>query len=445
MAATEPLKGMADLLILQQRLRQLQNLPELFSFLVNDTRMLLSYRTAAVFSENKLTAVSGLPEPVGTSSFTHWMESFARQRMKVTDYKISELSIADVEPDVAAEWRNFLPNQLLWVPLISPDFEIVGVLILARDQAWKSQELRVLSNWAGAAGHAVEALQLKRNTRWRSVINFKNRGLWLSSLVAFLVVMVIPVRVSVIVPSEIVPDEPYIIRAPIDGVIGEVFISPNALVEEGQTLLVLDDSSLRARLDVAAQELEVAKAEHLRAEQASIADRNASAQIYMLNARIEQREAEVQYVKELMDRIDVRADSSGIAIIDDITELEGRPVALGEKMLTIADPQKVELEAWLPVDDSLPLAVGAEVKMYLNIAPNRPITARLRHTDYQAQVSPDGILAFRVRADFLDSQERSEELRIGLRGSARVYGERVPIYYYLFRRPLALLRQFLGI
>ena len=35
--------------------------------------------------------------------------------------------------------------------------------------------------------------------------------------------------------------------------------------------------------------------------------------------------------------------------------------------------------------------------------------------------------------------------RIGLRGTAKILGDRVPLALYLFRRPLALLRQSLGI
>ena len=34
--------------------------------------------------------------------------------------------------------------------------------------------------------------------------------------------------------------------------------------------------------------------------------------------------------------------------------------------------------------------------------------------------------------------------RIGLRGSAKIYGERVPLALHLFRRPFAAARQFIG-
>lgn len=445
MASVEPLKGMADLLILQQRLRQIQDLTELFSFLVNDTRMLFSYRSALLLDNQKLAAVSGLPSPEGTASFTQWIERLAKEQSGRAGYEIEALSAASFSAEIADEWSNYLPEHLLWIPLISPDYETLGVLLLTREGEWQPQEQRILSNWAGAAGHAIEALKLKKASRWRSLINWRDKKLWLAACFGMVVAMFIPVRISVIAPAEIVPTDPIVVRAPLEGVIGEVHIEPNQAVSEGDLLLSLDEAALQARLDVATQELEVAKSEYLRAEQASIVDRNASAQIYMLNARIEQRQAEVEYVQELMSRIDVQAEASGLAIINDITELEGRPVALGEQILTIADPDRVELEAWLPVDDSLPVAPGAEVRLYLNIAPNNPVVALLQRTDYQAQVSPDGILAFRVRARIPADSDREQDLRIGLRGSARIYGERAPLYYLILRRPLAKLRQILGV
>ncbi|MNL84264.1 hypothetical protein D3C87_2121830 [compost metagenome] len=35
--------------------------------------------------------------------------------------------------------------------------------------------------------------------------------------------------------------------------------------------------------------------------------------------------------------------------------------------------------------------------------------------------------------------------RLGLRGTARVYGEPVSLFYYLMRRPITALRQWTGV
>ena len=257
-----------------------------------------------------------------------------------------------------------------------------------------------------------------------------------------IVILFIPVSISVLAPAEVVPKNPIVVRAPLEGVIDKVFALPNTTVAKNMLLVTLDDTPLKSRLDVAQQELEIAKAEYRRTEQVSVLDRKASAEIPMLSARIQQREAEVAYVNTLLKRINIRAEQAGIAIIHDAYELEGKPVKLGERLLTIAKPRQAELEMWLAVGDSISLSDQATVELFLNVAPETPYTAVLRYVNFQAEMSPEGVFAYRTRADFLANEEIP---RIGLRGTAKIYGKKVPLYYYLFRRPVAVARQWLGL
>jgi multidrug efflux pump subunit AcrA (membrane-fusion protein) len=233
-----------------------------------------------------------------------------------------------------------------------------------------------------------------------------------------------------------------VVRAPLEGVIDKVYAQPNKTVAKEALLMTLDDTPLKSRLDVAQQELEIAKAEYRRSEQASVLDAKAATEMPMLAARIAQREAEVAYIDTLLKRIIIRANHAGIAIIHDAYELEGKPVKLGERLLTIAQPNQAELEMWLAVGDSIDLPDAAEVKLFLNVAPETPYPAVLRYVNFQAEMSPEGLFAFRVRADFPDPQQLP---RVGLRGTAKIYGKQVPLYYYVFRRPYAAARQWLGL
>jgi hypothetical protein len=51
------------------------------------------------------------------------------------------------------------------------------------------------------------------------------------------------------------------------------------------------------------------------------------------------------------------------------------------------------------------------------------------------------VLGYRLKASFADGTRIP---RIGLRGTAKIYGEQVSLFYYLMRRPLAALRQLIG-
>jgi hypothetical protein len=137
----------------------------------------------------------------------------------------------------------------------------------------------------------------------------------------------------------------------------------------------------------------------------------------------------------------VTAPRSGIALFADPNDWIGRPVTIGERLLEIADPNKSELEIWLPVADAITLNSGAEVDFFLNVAPDAPLHAKLRQTSYEAVLSPSGVLGYRLKAELTDP---ASPPRIGLRGTAKIYGDQVSLFYYLIRRPLAAARQLLG-
>jgi hypothetical protein len=71
-----------------------------------------------------------------------------------------------------------------------------------------------------------------------------------------------------------------------------------------------------------------------------------------------------------------------------------------------------------------------------------PIEAKLIRADFQARPRENQQLAFRLVADRLAGETRP--LRLGVRGTAQVYSDKVPLAFYLFRRPLSAARQWIG-
>ena len=89
------------------------------------------------------------------------------------------------------------------------------------------------------------------------------------------------------------------------------------------------------------------------------------------------------------------------------------------------------------------LEQGAAVRLFLTVLPLSPLDAQVVETSYQAVLSPEGVASYRLRAVF-DAGQTQQHLRIGLRGTAKIYGDRVVLGYYLLRRPLATLREWTG-
>ena len=429
-----------------RRARHAATVEELAFLAANETHGLVPYRQAALWRRDRagigrVLSVSGTPMIERNAPFPMWLE----QVMAAFDSRRRDASplavvASDLPADLVEDWAEWLPAHALLVPL-SGGGEVRGALLLARDPPWQEGDARLLGEVADAYGHAWAALDRRHRLRpWRLLMR---RERWLAIALAALVfgAMWIPVRQSALAPAEIVPLEPTVVRAPLDGVVERIVVEPNQDVAAGQTLLTLDPTQIRNRLDVARKARDVAEAEYRQAAQQAAFDDKSRQQLTILKGRAEQRQADVTYAESLLARIQVKAEQPGIAVFDDPNDWTGRPVRIGERILTIADPAKAEIEVRLPVADAINLEPGAKVALFLNIAPERRIDATLRYASYEATVAPDGALSYRLKATLAGT---SAPPRIGLKGTAEIYGQKVSLFYYLMRRPLAALRQMTG-
>ncbi len=433
---------LAGLVQLERRVRAAATLEELGFLVVNDTHMLAGYRQAVLWrcDTARVQAVSGLAAPDRDAPFTLWLTTLFRDGMAGAESrKTAVLTAADLPAAEQAMWAEHLPRQALWLPLRRPDGSVPAVLLLARDDPWHDGEKQLLDTLADAYAHAWVALAGKPR---RGIALTRSRKVWAGVAVAALLLLALPVRQSVLAPAELVARDPAILRAPVQGVVAEMLVKPNEAVEAGRPLARLDPRELESRLEVARQSLGVAEAELRQAQQTAMFDEKAKAALAVLQGRREQQAAEVAYVEELLRRITLVAPRAGVAIFDDAGEWVGRPVALGERILMLAEPRDAELEIHLPVSDAIALPPGADVRLFLNTDPASPLDARLVRAGYRAGQTPEGVMAYRLRATLTGDDPR---VRIGLKGTAKLYGERTSLFMYLMRRPLAALRLRLGL
>jgi multidrug efflux pump subunit AcrA (membrane-fusion protein) len=338
------------------------------------------------------------------------------------------------------EWSDWFPAYGLWAPLTCGANRLVGAMLMARDSRWSEADQRLVAELAGGYAHALAAFHGGRRRLLSGA--WSRRGVVkLAALVAAVAALWLPFPLSALAPSEVVALDPTIVRAPLDGVIDHFDVQPNALVAVDQPLLELDPRSIENKLEVASKALAVSVSEYRQAAQSALFDDKSRSQLTVLSGKMDQRRADVAYAKSLLDRIHVTASRSGIAVFDDPNDWIGRPVTIGERLLEIADPSQVELEIWLPVADAITLKPGADVEFFLNTSPERPLRATLRLASYEATPSPANLLGYRLKARL---DPAAQVPRIGLRGTAKVYGEKVSLFYYLARRPLASARQLLG-
>lgn len=442
----DELLGLGTLVQLGKRARSAATIEELAFIAVNETHQLVPYRQAAMWRRDakgvgSVLAVSGAPAIERDAPFGLWLARvMAALDRGDTGAPGRVVGASDLPAELGQEWTDWLPARAIWLLLPDRDGVPLGGLLLARDPPWQEGEGRLLAELADIYGHAWGALRGRRRQSWRMLWRRSHR-VKAAIAVAVFGVFWLPVTQSALAPAEVVPLEPAVVRAPLDGVIEQVVVQPNQEVKADQLLLTLDPNTVQNRLEVARKAQEVAEAEYRQAAQQSLFDDKSRAQLAALQGRLEQRRAEVAYVSSLLDRLSVKADRSGIAVFEDRNDWTGRPVTIGERILTIADPNQAELEIRLSVPDAITLEPGAPIAFFLNVAPERSIGAVLRYASYEATPSPDGVLSYRLKASFNTGQAPP---RIGLRGTAKIYGQRVSLFYFLMRRPLAAVRQVLG-
>lgn len=426
----------ARFLDLERQTRAARTPAQLSYSLVNDGQALFGFRHAALLIAGKVQAVTGVSAVEPNAPFVAFVEQAVAQSFKQGVLNQARVIAAEgVSESIRADWRSLSAGQVFWLPLIDHQGQVFGGLWLARDLPWTPAEQVLLSQLGDTYSHAWLALQPRKPWRLRWT---RKRQV---ALVALLLLgLLVPVRQSVLAPAEVVPLGGQVVAAPLDGVIAEFLVKPNQTVKNGDLLLRFESTSLKAQADVAQRALGVAEAELKANSQRSFADAESSSKIDLLAARVEQKRAERNYALELLKRSEVRAERDGIAVFADAERWLGKPVQTGERLMEIADPNQAELRIELAVGDAIALEPGAQVALFLDSDPLQRHLAWLERSAYEAQPTAAGQLAYR-----LDARFDATAPRIGLRGTAKIFGDRAPLALYLLRRPLAGLRQSVGL
>lgn len=368
-----------------------------------------------------------------------WLEQVAQAiRQEYPGNEPMALTETTCPESCREEWREHVQSYVFWCPLKHPDDTVLGAWWFEREFPWQENDVAIVHRLAGSYAYAWKALSKSRR-HWSATI--KTPTAWLIAA-AIGALLCLPVRVSTVAPVKVMAKEPTIVSAPMDGVIAEVVMSPNTLVQQNRVLFRYEDTNVRNQFQVAEKQLAVARAEHSQAVQSGFADPQRKADVPIKEVEASLKETELAYAKEMLEQIEVRAPQAGLLLYTDKADWVGKPVSVGERVMEIADPERIELRIDLPVSDSLFLKEGAEVLAFFDALPLESFAAAVSRASYHAEVLPGDVLAYRIIAELAATDPR---IRVGWQGSAKVYGERGPLAFLLFRRPLTALRQLLGV
>ena len=458
-------QALLTLLQLQQKAREAETLNQLHFVVLNQTKTLLDYEQAVLWDAKRqvVCGASAVTTIDPKAPFSQWMAKLSQQvacqdqGKQIHKVELDKLSaeadgLNPEDSNTDSSNSEAFTQVAVWVPLLNSHHELVAGLWLFRAASLSLREKRLLTFWSEQVGFVWQALaQQSRKRAWfegrstqggslrRTMLGLKK--LWW--LVAALAVgaLFVPVRQSVLAPAEVVSATPMTVRMPLDGVVKKLWVKPNSAVKKGDLLLELDSQTLDDQLAQAQQQLSIASAELRVAQQQSFYDASRKASLAILEGKQALAHSQVVYLQEKVAQTRLVAQQDGIALFDDQGDWVGRPIRLGEPLIDIADPTHTAIKIQLAVEDRMALSQGDEVRFFLNSRPTDAIPAKLSTVAYRSTLQNDGQYAFELKAQ-MDAEQDSPTM--GLKGMAKIYGERTSLIYYLMRRPLSHLRMWWG-
>ncbi|CAE6780593.1 hypothetical protein R69927_02450 [Paraburkholderia domus] len=442
---------------LASRARGAANEATLGFTMVNETLSLIPYRQAAWWrggAPGTVAAVSGLPQSDPNAPYVQWLSGLCRALSHGTaagaavppvsqPQAFTAADLRDDAPHIADEWDAWWPAHGLWLPLTGRSGGPLGGLVFAREAAWTATDHALLAELAQVWAHAFEAFGPRPSWLEQVRAVLRPGKLQRRVLISLAVLCVIPVRLTVLAPAEVTPKDPFVVRAPLDGVIDRLYVQPNQPVQSGTPLLGLDPTTLQSRYALARKDFDTAQEEYRQTAQLAVTDDRNRLDMADRKGKLDQSAVQLDYTAAQLARVRVSATRAGVAVFADPNEWTGKAVAVGEKVLLLADPSHVELTAYVPIADNVDVKPGQTITLYPKSSPLATYDAHIDSVAYRAEPTPDGVLAYRVKATFSEAGANAQP-PLGAMGTARIHGNWVPLCYYVLRRPLTLARQWLG-
>lgn len=440
------------LLQLQKQALQAESLDACVFVIVNRTLNLIPYEQAVFFKSTedgfRAHAISGnaIIDPKGPYSqfFNRIFGDLLKSNTQKEDSFCITLDATSFTGDDAQDWQDLSLAHNLLLVLRTPQDGILGCVLLQRAKAFDQPERAVLEELGSGYCYAL-ALQRARLKKGgfsgfslASGLNKKTRRYIALGLLAL---AFLPVRLTITAPAEITAQDSKTLTAPFAGMLMDITIQPGDTVKTGDILGVMDMEELKAAEQSALQALELAQISLSRSRRESLSDSDKKYEISRLQGEIKTRQIEYDYAKTLMERTQIISPQDGIAVFADANALKGKPVAAGQPLMEIADASSLELLIRVPVDAMIPFADQASAGFYPSAAPLSGYKAALITTTYQSSADPDGLMTYKIRAAITDP----EGLKIGWKGTAKIYGNWSILGYAILRRPLLALRNITGV
>jgi len=203
--------------------------------------------------------------------------------------------------------------------------------------------------------------------------------------------------------------------APFDGFIADARVRAGDVAKEGDILCVMDDRDLKLeRIKWVSQ-----KEQLLKQHREAMAKHDRS-QILILQAKIDQAEAQISLLDEQLARAKVTAPFSGVIMKGDLSQQLGAPVEKGQVLFEMAPLDSYRVIVEVDEREITEIKAGQKGELILPSMPNEVFHLMVEKTT-PVSIAKEGRNYFRVEARLEGNTER---LRPGMEGIGKIMVDR---------------------
>ncbi len=416
--------------------------------ILNDTIHAIRYDRSVLWDMGrrspKILGVSGQAEANKDARLTKQWETLVGA---IKDPHKAQMITPDSISGETDIWNDYIEGtnaSVLWLPIIHEDDLVLGLWLEIFSPIQNPETVDDTLNFL------TTFLTPAYGAAWRKLkpkFSLKDKGIGKKQiaaglLVVLLTLLIVRVPLRVVAPCEVVANAPILITAPLDGIIEEVIVHPGDPVAKDDVLVEYDKRVPMRNLRVAQKEVEILQAEESRARTLGLEDKRSRTDLGIIKLKLEKERVNLNLARWQASRLTIRSPSEGVVMLDNPDSWRGKPVQVGEKIMSVNDPTNTKIRIWIPEDDNVVLDKEQPVKIFLNVSPEDSYEANISYIANESALSDDFLPSFVAEAEWVD---QPDDIKLGLKGTAILYGERVSLLYYIIRKPWATLRSFMGV
>jgi hypothetical protein len=436
----------ANLLEFQHKLRHAEDRVALRYIVVNDLRSVIDFTNAFMatgYNQNhfKIMGATNTSQIDRGAPLIQILDSIVRHKYLITPSQPIETgSVSEWGDDIAKELS--LPPFYAILPLHQPGDKgrPEGCVLLFRFRAFSSSELELLTHLSGTIIHAIAALR-GRDYKYSVPTYRKVKNIGWGIVFFLFLASFIPVNLSVIAPLKLQADSPQIITAPFNAVVKEIIIKPDEQVSKGQLLGTFDKRTFDQEVNLKQADLNQAQSRYAQMSKKGFVDPDARQDLELIKTDVAIAEERLNLAQLNLSLTDIIADKNATVVLSDPYSWAGRPVQAGEQIMQLVSTDDLLVEVFIESNNMIGIEADIPLKIYMDAYPLEPLEADILYVDFEPTIDDTGSLSYRVIAKLTPNKLN---LRIGLKGTARVYGNKSPFIYQILRRPLVAWRQLFG-